>query len=393
LNEIVADGAWCWFGDPRAVHHNGFLYYGWVDSKGAIWVGQTDSATWTRRRTLISPDTHVDDHNNPSILIRGNRVVVFWCGHGGGSMRYRVATNTNSIDGFGATVTCSAGNTPGTNGFTYPNPVQMAHGNAAWLFWRGGNFQPTYSRSTNVTANSWQPAQHLFAAATGQRPYVKVRGNGDSVIHFAMTDGHPHNVATSIYYVAWHIDDNTFRRADGALIGSAATLPRAVSTLERVYDGSGDPRAWTWDLQLDPAGRPHIAFSVLNSREDHDYHVARHDGTAWTVAKVCDAGGTIAQNGERFYSGGIALDPLDLDTVAVARPAGPQELHRIERWETTDGGGGGWALADTVSDADQQNARPCFVRGAPAGMNWRLMWLRGTYTEFTRYQLRVVGTR
>ncbi len=32
-------------------------------------------------------------------------------------------------------------NTPGSFGYTYPNPVQLsAEGNRIWLFWRGGNF-------------------------------------------------------------------------------------------------------------------------------------------------------------------------------------------------------------------------------------------------------------
>lgn len=391
MSVITPDAGWCWFGDPRALYHNGFLYYGWVDTAGHIWVAQVDTATWTRRRTLISPDTTIDDHNNPSLVIRGDRVCVFWCGHNGGTMRYRVAVNTDSIEEFRPVTVCAAGNTPGNVGFTYPNPVQMAHGNALYLFWRGGNHQPTYSRSTSVTLNRWPPARHLFAAGTGVRPYVKVAADGQARIHFLLTDGHPHDVATSIYYVRWHLDDGTFRTANGRVIGDADHLPIPVANLERLYDGSRNPRAWVWELQLAPDGRPHAVFAVLHARERHDYWAARWNGTSWQVTPVCDAGGTIAQNNERFYSGGIALDPLNLDVVALSRPGSPQGLHRIEGWTTHDHGGT-WERYATITDGSSQAVRPFYVRGAPAGMNWRLLWLQGTYNEFSRYyRLMLVG--
>jgi hypothetical protein len=73
--------------------------------------------------------------------------------------------------------------------------------------------------------------------------------------------------------------------------------------------------------------------------------------------------------------------------VAVSRPNG-QGLHRIEQWSLT---GGRWARSAILSDADQQNVRPFYVRGAPAGMNWRLLWLRGTYGDFLNFHLRLVG--
>jgi hypothetical protein len=390
LDEIVADGAWCWFADPRALYRDGKLFYGWVDSKGHVWAGETDTATWTRRRYLLAADTHVDDHNNPTFMIRGNKVCAFWSGHAGPSMRYRVSTNDLSIGGFGPVVTCSAGNTPGGYGFTYPSPHQMAHDNACHLLWRGGNFQPTYSKSTNMNGNVWQPAKHLFSAPGSDRPYVKVVDDGNAWLHFLLTDGHPHNVATSVYYVGFRLVDNSFRRADGTVIDWLSHAPIPVSSLEKVYDGAGaNPRAWVWDIQIQGSAI-HGTFAILRSREEHEYWSTRHNGNGWQTHKIIDAGGTIAQDGERFYSAGVVIDPLDPDTVALSRQPSSSELHRVERWETSDGGST-WGLADVVSDTGQQNVRPFYVPGAPAGMNWRLMWLRGTYGTFTDYSLRLVG--
>jgi hypothetical protein len=37
----IGDGAWSWFGDPRAVTHNGRTYVGWVDHEGDIKVSSS----------------------------------------------------------------------------------------------------------------------------------------------------------------------------------------------------------------------------------------------------------------------------------------------------------------------------------------------------------------
>lgn len=191
------------------------------------------------------------------------------------------------------------------------------------------------------------------------------------------------------------MDENKFRGADGTVIGTLEQAPLKVVSLEKVYDGRANPRAWVWDLQFDPAvgRRAHAVFAVLKSRTEHEYWSARHDGTRgsrWQLAKICDAGGTIAQDKEKSYSGGIALDPLDLDTVALSRQAGRDQLHRIERWTARDGGTT-WEQAEVVSDAARQNVRPFYVRDAPADLNWRLMWLRGTYGEYGHFDLSLVG--
>jgi hypothetical protein len=44
--ELVADGAWCWFQDPRAVHYVGVhdrTYIGYVTSKGDIDIAAQDA--------------------------------------------------------------------------------------------------------------------------------------------------------------------------------------------------------------------------------------------------------------------------------------------------------------------------------------------------------------
>jgi len=69
--ELVRDASWCWFGDSRALHYDGKVYYGWNDTRGRVWVAQYDPATGTRRRFQVGSYLNaagvgmVDDHGNP----------------------------------------------------------------------------------------------------------------------------------------------------------------------------------------------------------------------------------------------------------------------------------------------------------------------------------------
>lgn len=392
IEEIAPDAAWCWFGDPRAVYHAGQLFYGWTDMRGGVWVGQLDPENGARRRFRVGSYGTADDHGNPSLLVRGGRLVVFWAGHSGGAMRYRIASAVGSIESFGPEIVASAGDTH----FTYPNPVQMAHNGHVYNFWRGGNFQPMWSRSNNLGGNVWSPARHLFSTTPGQRPYVKVRADGDSLIHFALTDGHPRNVETSIFYVRWHLSDNTFRTSDGTIVGMPGEYPVPVSELERVYDArpAGASRAWVWDLQLhQDTGLPLIAYATIETRDDHAYHVAELGTSYWDSYRVCPAGPTIDQTTEPHYSGGIAINPLDTDVVAVSRTLAPHGPHVVQLFDRDREPGqpawGPWGIP--VTTGTRQAVRPFFVRDAPADMPWRLMWMDGTYGDYLNFSTSLVG--
>ena len=95
------------------------------------------------------------------------RLVAFYSRHAG-QMHYRIATRPESISSWGEERVVTT-NTRGSHGFTYPNPVFV--GGQLFLFWRGGNWLPTYSRI--VGNDRWAPARTIVRGASGQRPYVK----------------------------------------------------------------------------------------------------------------------------------------------------------------------------------------------------------------------------
>jgi hypothetical protein len=205
-HELTGSGAWSWFGDPRAVHFEGdrrHTYIGWLDRTGSVKVTAYDHDTGNRETAVVRAKFQVDDHNNPSLLVRPDgRVMAFWSGHGGKSMFYRITKRPEDVTTWERVRTVPS-NTPGPYGYTYPNPnpVQLsAEGDKIYLFWRGGNFNPALATSSGGRA--WSPAKHLIDMP-GQRPYVKVDSNGTDTIHLAFSDAHPASAPSSIYYMAY----------------------------------------------------------------------------------------------------------------------------------------------------------------------------------------------
>ena len=194
---LAPDGTWCWFADPRAAFHAGRhkrTYAGWVNTAGDIQIAAYDH----QKQSIETVDLHVilqkDDHCNPAILIRPDgRLIVFFSIHSGQAMFYRISKYPENISSWGPEMTLDT-NTSGAMGYTYPNPMQLSdENNKIYLFWRGGNWKPTYSVSTD--AAQWSPAK-TFIQGNKQlnvRPYIKYVSNGKDSIHFAFTDGHPRN--------------------------------------------------------------------------------------------------------------------------------------------------------------------------------------------------------
>ena len=80
---LVGDAAWCWFADPRSVYYHNLnerTYYGWMTASGDVNVAQYDHATRETKYSTLRNNLEIDDHDNPSILIRASdrRVIVFY---------------------------------------------------------------------------------------------------------------------------------------------------------------------------------------------------------------------------------------------------------------------------------------------------------------------------
>ncbi len=382
--ELVRSGAWSWFGDPRAVHHAGAhrrTYVGWVDAAGSIQVASYDHDTGVRVITTLKANFQVDDHANPSLLVRPDgRLMVFWSAHFGTAMFYRRSLRPEDVTAWEPERTVPT-NSPGGFGYTYPNPVQLsAEGNRIWLFWRGGNFNPTFSSSSDEV--TWAPARTLVSVPE-PRPYMKVAGNGVDTIHFAFTQGHPRETVNNIYYARYRA--GSLYRANGTLIEPLSAAPITPAQADLVYSAAahGGVRAWVHDVAYDTAGRPIITFATFPTNGDHRYHYARWDGTRWVDREIARAGGSMSvDTNEPNYSGGITLDHEDPNLVYLARQVGG--VFEVELWRTADGGAT-WTRRPVTGSSARGNYRPISPRGQ-TGADLGVIWMRGGYLNFTRFQ-------
>jgi len=383
----IGDGAWSWFGDPRAITHAGRTFVGWVDLQGDIKVSSYDHASGERETAVLAARLNQDDHANPSIQIRPDgRLVVFYSRHVGPAMHYRVSTNPDDVGSWEASRTLPV-NVPGIRGYTYPNPMRLAAEGRTYLFWRGGNYNPTFSTQEDGS-ESWSPARNLILQP-GERPYTKYAQSGGDTIHVAYTNAHPNEFeSVNVYYA--RVRAGKIERANGQQIGTLAA-PIAPAAGDLIFDAT-EP-AWVHDVAADPSGRPVIVFASFPSAGDHRYQYARWTGSAWERHEITAAGGSIrSDGGSPYYSGGITLDHEDPSRVYLSRNVGAGAW-QVEAWTTTDGGAS-WTsqVVSSPVPAVERNVRPISPRGMSAfDDDLAVVWMRGAYPDYENYGTQVAA--
>lgn len=390
IQQFANDGAWCFFADPRALYFEGQhkrTYVGWLNGVGDVLIGHYDHTQDEIRTVTIRRALHQDDHANPSLYIdRLGTITIFYSAHNGTAMFYRRTEKPEDITSFGEEKELPA-NTDGRHGYTYPNPVYLSDEQKLYLFWRGGNFKPNFSVTTDLPGHAWSPVRTLIQDS-GQRPYIRFVGNGKDTIHFSCTDGHPNiEPQNSIYYARYR--DGGLYRADGSFIKPMSELPLELSELDVVFDGKAANRnAWIWDIAEDDQGYPVIVYVVFESVHDHRYYYSRWDGEQWMTNEIVAGGhwfpltveGTVEK--EPYYSGGIILDHANPSVVYLSREV--DGVFEIERWQTDDLGVS-WSSEPVTSGSSANQVRPYLTRGGDGGQAI-LLWMNGEYVHFTKYR-------
>jgi hypothetical protein len=396
---LVADGAWCWFQDPRAIHYVGAhdrTYVGYVTSTGDIDVVSLDNGTAALTHTTLHPKFQADDHAAPGLeVLPDGRIAVFYSKHGGAQMYYRISVHPEDISTFGPEKTVDGRNSPGGKGFTYANPIYLPAEHRTYLFFRSGDNRPAVMWSSDANLAHWSDAQDIAVpdgAGSFARPYAKYATNGTDSILIAFTDGHPRDVKTnSIYALIYR--GGVLHSVDGRSLATLGPrrpgnpLPAApvhTKSLAKAYDGAGTGgKAWVHSVAFGQDGHPVIAFASFPrsapADTDHRYHYTRWTGSAWTDNEFVAAGGSIVSTGsEPDYSGGLTLDPNDPSTLYTSREAG--KAWRIQRWHTPDGGVHFDAPVDLTPDSPVKNVRPIVPWGPPGDV--QALWMSGRYDHW-----------
>ncbi len=386
------DGVWCWFQDERALIYRDKLTVGSISRKGDV-----QATTWELQRGLVGVATlrarfQIDDHNVPAFLLRRDgRLMAFYTEHGGPRMYHRTATRPWDASRWEPEQSFDAGL---KTRFTYANPFQLrSEGGRILIFYRNRDYNPTWSASSD-DGQTWSEGLNHIYYEKGERPYVKYASNGVDTIHFAFTDGHPDRPFLNNLYHAYYRQGGLYR-SDGTFLHKLADGPVKTTEATKIYDGTAPTgEAWVWDMALDQAGRPVIAYSSHPSAMDHRYRYARWNGRSWEDRQIAYAGKRLYER-QAYYSGGICLDPDNLNVVYLSSNVNLQDGQpnasghwEIYRGETRDGGKT-WTWQALTRNSTKDNLRPIVPAAHPGKVF--VLWYRGTYRAYTNFETEVVA--
>ena len=396
-HEVTAEGAWCWFADPRALHYENKkgtinrTYIGYIDVHGNIKAMQYDFKKKRQDEVLIRSYFQPDDHNNPTFLVLPDeRIMIFYSRHTDEPcFYYRISRTPGDITTLGdEKVIKTKDNT------TYPSPFILSDDpEHIYLCWRGIGWHPTVARLSlpDQVKVDWGPYQ--IVKSTGARPYAKYMSNGKDKIYFAYTTGHPDNEEPNFLYFNY-IDIRSLQLKDvrGNILSAIADGTFKVNKTTdyvRRYPSTlvdhSSARDWVWQVASDENNHPVIAMVRISSdKNSHDYYYAKWNGHEWKMTFLANAGGHFHQtpNLEKCYSAGMAIDPSNTNHVYCSLPVeGKQgKVYEIIKFVLNEDG----EIASTeavTKDSQYNNVRPYIIPGSEDSP-LRLTWMFGNYYDW-----------
>ncbi len=419
VSTLNDNGAWSWFQGERAI----------ITASGDLLVGSTPSGTGTSGATrggaveVTTADASTlaveridrlahagryrsDDHVAPGLLeLPSGRVVASWAGHNDDRLKHSATLDTVDV---GWTV-----NAPSTRGLgtTYSNLVDLPAENGG----RGRLYDFYRSESQAVNAlvsddggRTWRYGG-ILVKNPPLYPYIRFASNGVDRIDFVATTGNPQSVWGSSVR-AGYLSGGVIHATDGTPLG---TLGTGVEWSQLLPVASGVPAdiegpdvdVWVSDMAVlegNPVALLTVKRSGSPSVEGRQYHqeylFARWDGAAWTTSRI-GWGGSELYSGQPSYSGNLTFDQRDPRRVFLSSNVDPRSGDELRsqadgrsHWEVyearSDGAGGPWEITSITADSTVDNLRPVHVSGHGRSA---LVWLRGTYTTYSDYDLDVVG--
>ena len=412
---LTDDGGWCWFESPRALFQGNRLIVGSVASgwsaaarRGDIDAIVHDLGTGTTTVVELHNQLELDDHDSPAFVARPDgRLLALFARHDGESRFYYRLSNANNPLVWGAEQTFVPS---ASTRVTYSNVFLLTgEQNRIYDFYRGldGSFKPSYAYSDDL-GQTWRSGNVVInvPSTDRHRPYARYASNNVDTIHITYTEAHPRDFDNSLYHA--YYKGGTLYRSDGTAVRSLGQGLTSPDEGTRIFRGDAQNVAWSVDVTLDSAGRPHTVYSVQigsaglpvgQGGNDIRYRYARWDGGAWRDFPLAFAGSRLYA-GEDDYSGLAVLDPADPSVVYISTNADPltgtaltstadsRRHYEIFRGNTGNGGQT-WQWTAITRNSSTDNLRPILVDDG-AGQK-ALLWLRGTYRSYTDYQQQVVA--
>jgi hypothetical protein len=398
--QLTPKGAWCWFADPRALHHKNDAgtinssYIGYIDVHGNIKASQINFLTGKTQEVLIRSYFQPDDHNNPTFLILpDDRVMIFYSRHTDEAcFYYRISQQPGDITTLGPEIRLAT-----SHNTTYPSPFILSDDpTGIYLAWRGINWHPTIARlsmpdSVDRVQFTWGP--HQLVQSTAARPYAKYTSNGKDKIFMTYTTGHPDNENPNyVYFNAIDIKTKQLQDIKGKTLSTIGNAIHNVSATSAYFNANPDAvvenasyRNWVWQTTIDAVGRPVIALVRISADKlSHHYYYARWNGTSWQRTFVADGGGKFHQTSglELCYSGGMAIDDTNPSLLYCSQPVAGLYGTRYEIVKYQIDEDGKVAGSEAITrNSRLNNSRPYIVQNAGTSP-LKLSWMNGNYYDW-----------
>ena len=421
---VVNDNAaWCWFQDERALidPRAQVLVVGSVavaegpggrDRSGNIEVAVVDLRTGSSEVVVLHERLEPDDHNAPALWRRADgRWLAVYTRHKSDDLtRWRISEPGDPTR-WGPERTFDWSEFTEGRGVTYSN--LHAAGGRLYCFARAVN-DDQCALVSDDDGDTWSYAGKLFTRpkvgyVNGYTRYV----SGGGRIDLVTTDHHPRDFNNSIYH--GYLEHGALHRSDGSVLDPAALDGEAPSQAELTTVLAADSqwgrtwaaRCWTTDIRR--AGDGALA-AVLTARavdapvgdapstgrgepwHDLRFFYARLDpGGRWRVHPLAKAGPALLDH-EEDYTGLVAIDPYDLDSVYASTPIDPRGGSRLRHHEIfhgrTEDSGRTWQWTPVTEDSEVDNLRPIVAPGDPDRVP--LLWFRGSMTASQHYACEAV---
>ncbi|MCC2600337.1 BNR repeat-containing protein [Sphingobacterium sp. FBM7-1] len=398
--EVSPEGAWCWFADPRAIHHENSkkkirkTYIGYIDVHGNIKAMQYDFVKNEQVEVLVRSWFQPDDHNNPTFLVLpDDRVMIFYSRHTDEAcFYYRISQKPGDITTLGEEKRLET-----DHNTTYPSPFILADDpDHIYLCWRGLKWHPTIAKLSLPGERDevrFVDKPYQIVQSTGSRPYAKYMSNGKDKIYMVYTTGHPDNENPNFLYFNY-VDVNTMTLHDvGGRELSAIeegvfrvnTTKEYVQRFPATVVDNPQLRDWVWQVAMDKDGAPVIAFvRISEDKKSHDYYYGKWTGATWQKTFLANGGGHFHQteNLEMCYSGGMAIDPDNVNQVYCSVPVEGKHGRVYEIIKYTLDDAGQVVSTDTIThNSVKNNVRPYMIQGSNR-TPLRLMWMHGDYYDW-----------
>jgi putative BNR repeat neuraminidase len=417
------NGGWSWFESERVIFDSAvgrLLMSSVANGKGAdgqhrggdVDVVSYDIADGSLQRFTLCEQLQDDDHDSAALLVLPDgRYLAGYSKHAGDNrVRFRTSTKPHDIKTWGPDSSYLAAGPA-----TYSNLHYLSRTNTIFNFYRdsGRGFDPNYLLSNAGNAPRFRYGGHLLTGPEGNggnsdRPYLRYVGNGVDRIHFITTNHHPRNlVSNGVYHGYIAVDKGHYWlcRSDGERLGELSprdTSPYGASDFTPLMlgdtvspiNGLRMTRCWATDIKLNADGSPCVIFTtrVDDQDTDHRFFYGRFTSGSWSIHELARAGGYLYA-AENDYTGLAAIDPKNPSRVFISTNVDPQTRTQLPHYEIFEGvtyeGGSSWNWKSVTRQSTVDNIRP--VASRALGNRTALIWMRGTYSAYTAYDMSIVG--